>query len=300
MNRYIILLLSLIVFACKDKSSDRNHIKGIKGKYFQLYKTKDEDGVLILFPGFGGGGAENTKNEFKILDKAYKRNISVLLMDFDSHVYLKKAEKERLKNELESIFKKYKIREKNIYIGGFSSGGNVSLLLSNYLLQTNSKIIPKGVFIVDSPIDLLNIYRVSEKNIIKNVNSESVEESKWIINNFDTEFGTPKKGIKNYEINSPFIFETTCINNLIYLKNIKIRLYTEPDLQWWNKHNGNDYEDLNAFSIEKMAEIMKRKNFSNVEVIKTKNKGYRANGDRHPHSWSIVNEDDLLHWMTVE
>lgn len=33
-----------------------------------------------------------------------------------------------------------------------------------------------------------------------------------------------------------------------------------------------------------MSESLKFKGFKNVEYIATTNKGYRANGERHPHS----------------
>lgn len=298
MHKYILIFFLSFFIGCKDSSVSENHVEVIIEKGFQLYKSKKEVCVLILFPGFGGGGAENTKNEFKILEKASKRDISVLMMDFDHHVFLKNAEKMGLKIKLEQLFEKHKISYKNVYIGGFSAGGNVSLLLSNYLIKSRSKISPKGVFIVDSPIDLLKIYKNSEKNIRLNHNAESVEESKWIIENFNKDFGNPSKGIQNYELNSPFTQQTLNLTNVSALKTTKIRFYTEPDIVWWKKHNGNGYEDLNAFSIEKMAEAMKKQQFLNVEVIKTSNKGYRANGDKHPHSWSIVDGNDLLDWMT--
>lgn len=82
------------------------------------------------------------------------------------------------------------------------------------------------------------------------------------------------------------------------MKNLKIRLYTEPDLKWWKENRKNDFEDLNAFYIEKLSDILKSEfGNKNVELIKTENKGYRANGERHPHSWAIVNEKDLMIWM---
>lgn len=294
--KHIIILVFFILISCNTKNEERV----IKDDAFELFIAKNHNGTLVLFPGFGGGGSENTKKEFKILDIAAKNNFSVLLMNFDHHVFLKEAEKQSLKTDLESIFSKYKLDFRNVYFGGFSAGGNVSLLLSDYLIKTKSSIIPDGIFIVDSPVDLLKIYEVAEKNIIKNKAPESVEESKWIIENFDSDFGNPKNGIEKYELFSPFTFKTANSNNLRFLKNTKIRLYTEPDINWWKNYNGNDFEDLNAFSIEKMVDEMKNKQFSKVEVIKTKNKGYRANGNRHPHSWSIVDVNDLMNWMLVK
>ncbi|UPQ80344.1 hypothetical protein M0M57_05770 [Flavobacterium azooxidireducens] len=57
---------------------------------------------------------------------------------------------------------------------------------------------------------------------------------------------------------------------------------------------------MNAYSIEKLAEELKKQNFKKTELIKTTDKGYRSNGNRHPHSWSIVDENDLVKWILEE
>ena len=61
-----------------------------------------------------------------------------------------------------------------------------------------------------------------------------------------------------------------------------------------------DYKQTNAYLIREMSELLKDSGFTNVEYIPTETKGYRANGDRHPHSWSIVDKDDLINWILNE
>ena len=58
-----------------------------------------------------------------------------------------------------------------------------------------------------------------------------------------------------------------------------------------------DYEQMNAFYIKNLSKSLTKQGFENVEYIATKNKGYRANGDRHPHSWGIVDKKELIDWM---
>ena len=191
-----------------------------------------------------------------------------------------------------------KLPTDNIFIGGFSSGGVVSLLISNYIAGMKQFYIdPKGIFIVDSPIDLVALYSTSEKNIKRNFSKVSVQESNWIIETLGNAFGNPKDGITNYENNSVFTFKSNNTSNLNKLKNTKIRLYTEPDTLWWKKHRMADYDQMNAFYIKKLSESLKEKEFWNVEYIPTTNKGYRANGERHPHSWAIVDKKNLINWM---
>lgn len=54
---------------------------------------------------------------------------------------------------------------------------------------------------------------------------------------------------------------------------------------------------MNAYYLERLSTVLKKSDFKQVEYIATKNKGYRANGDRHPHSWSIVNKKESIEWI---
>ena len=55
--------------------------------------------------------------------------------------------------------------------------------------------------------------------------------------------------------------------------------------------------DTPAYYIQKLSESLKKRDFTNVTYIPTENKGYRANGNRHPHSWSIVDKENLMNWI---
>jgi len=199
---------------------------------------------------------------------------------------------------LEATVLEHKLPTDNLFIGGFSSGGNVTMLLSNYLIEQQSQIQPKGIFIVDSPVDLLALYQCAQKNIARNFNPGSVRESQGIIDNFDNYFGKPTDGQVKYEASSPFIASLSFDKNIRALNRLKFRLYTEPDIKWWKENRANDYADMNAFGIKKLADHLKNKmGNSNAELIETENKGYRSNGQRHPHSWSIVDIEKLIVWM---
>ena len=297
-----IIFLLLTIASCKGQSekniqADKSEQKIITKTEYKLIKASNQKGLLILFPCFSCD-AENTLSEFKITETSLKNKFSVLAMNLNQRLYLKQKEKQELSEQLTEIISKHNLSKDNIYIGGFSSGGNVSLLISNYLINNKRKIVPKGVFIVDSPIDLLGLYATAAKNLKLNFSKSSIQESTWIKKLFDAEFGNPNDSIKSYEQYSPYTFKTDNINNLKGLKKLKIRFYSEPDLKWWKEYSKIDYEDLNAFYIEKLSTKLKAEfGNKNIEIINTKNRGYRANGIRHPHSWAIVNENDLMNWM---
>ncbi len=305
----IILILFFVgLVSCKQNKQEKEHITSEKLEFtkiikddYELYKpNKEAKAVLILFGGYPET-AEDIKREFKILDIARKNNIAVLLSNFNQKLWLEEDEKQKLAVQLQNIFLDYKLPKDAIYIGGFSSGGNVSLLISSFLIESNNFLIkPSGVFIADSPIDLIGLYRSSEKNIKRNFSEVSVTESNWIIKHLEENFGNPTKNIVNYENSAVFTSQTNAINNLKSLKNIKIRLYTEPDTIWWRENRMEDYDQTNAYYIKRLSETLEKSGFDKVEYIPTENMGFRANGERHPHSWSIVDKNDLMNWILTK
>ena len=104
----------------------------------------------------------------------------------------------------------------------------------------------------------------------------------------ETEIGNPKKNIANYCKLSPFVASANCTQNIENLKDIKVRFYTEPDLDWQLKNRNHKYEDLNACQLEKAQVALKKLGGKQIEFIVTKNRGVRANGEKHPHTWNLV------------
>ncbi|MBQ0735504.1 hypothetical protein [Aquimarina celericrescens] len=300
----ILILIFIVFFSCKQNkqekktTSEKLTFTEIIKEDYELYKPKKEvKAVLILFGGYPEG-AEDIKREFKILDIARKNNIAVIMSNFNQKLWLEENEKHKLAKSLQNIIVENQLPTDNIYIGGFSSGGVVSLLISNFIVGMKQfYIAPKGVFIVDSPIDLVALYKSSEKNIERNFSEPSIQESTWLLETLGSNLGNPYDDIENYEDKSVFTFITENTSNLKKLKRTKIRLYTEPDTLWWKEHRMVDYEEMNAFYIKKLSENLAEKGYEYVEYIPTKNKGYRSNGERHPHSWAIVDTNDLINWM---
>lgn len=305
MNKTFILLIFFMFISCKDNTPKENSTNITKTEFieiikddYELYKPETQaKAVLILFGGYPET-IKDIKREFKILELAKNNDIAVIILNYNKKLWLEAHEKHQLAKRLQNTIINNQLPTDNIFIGGFSSGGVVSLLISNYIIERKQFYIdPKGVFIIDSPIDLAALYTSSEKNIEKNFSEVSVQESKWIIETLETTFGNPNEKLKEYENNSVYTYKSNNTNNLQKLKHTKIRLYTEPDTLWWKKHRMADYKQTNAFYIKKLAERLKAQQFKAVEYIPTNNKGYRANGERHPHSWAIVDKENLINWM---
>ncbi len=296
-NITIILFITILI-SCHSNKRKEIKTETFRTENFELVKPiQNSRAVLILFGGYGER-PEDIEREFKILDPAKNKEISVLLMNYSKKLWLEEKEKIELAKLLQNTLEKYHLSKKDIYVGGFSSGGLVALLISNFILSLKQFYInPKGVFVVDSPVDLLDLYKSAQKNIAGNYSDVSVQESNWLINTLEKKLGNPKDGISEYEKYSVYTLESDHIENIKKLKNIKIRLYTEPDKEWWKTNRMTDYEQTNAYHLKKLSESLKSHGYKNVEFIPTTNKGFRADGTRHPHSWSIVDKEDLMNWM---
>lgn len=291
-----ILFSATLTFAQEDGTPPEL----IETESYKLYKPDTTDALLILFGGFPET-AVNIENEFPITDLAADNNVAVAYSNINRKLWLEESEKSRLANSIQEMITSNNLPSNKIFIGGMSSGGNIALLISNYLSQNpEHNLNPSGVFVVDSPVDLAALYHVSEENIKRNFSEASVGESSFIFQYFDDQLGDPNEDIEPYEEFAAFTYETGNFQNLEDLKNTKIRLYTEPDEAWWKENMGVEYEQMNAFHLERLSDFLGTNNFENVEYITTQDKGFRANGARHPHSWSIVDKEDLLQWILEE
>ncbi len=299
-----IILVLTITISCKNGGHEKNigskktEYEKTTNEHYELSKpTKNINAVLTLFGGYPEK-ADDIKREFKVLEIAKENDVAVLFMNYNQKLWLEQNEKIQLTEHLISIFEKNKLPTDNIYIGGFSSGGNVALLIGDFIIKnTHYSITPNGIFIVDSPVDLASLYLSAEKNVKQNFSEASIQESTWLIETLGKQFGNPSNNISKYQEYSVFTLQTGSIGNLEHLRKTKIRFYTEPDTLWWKKNRMVDFKQTNAYHIKRLSETLNKQNFRSIEYISTENQGYRANGERHPHSWSIVDETDLIRWI---
>lgn len=298
----IIVVLVLVFIGCKGHSnkkivSEFQNSKTIITEDYELVVAPNQEALLILFPG-AGGNSKSIKREFNIVNIAKKKNVSLLSMNYSRKLWVENDDCVLLEKRLEAIVKSEQINVSNVYIGGMSIGGNVAIRLSDYLIENSGIIKPKGVFIVDSPIDLYGLYESSIKDIKrKDFSEERLAEPKGIINYFESVFGKKDSLLVNIQKVAPFTLKVKNYENINNLKKIKLNLYIEPDKKWYKDVRQTDFESTNAYSIQEMYKVLRKNGWQKVRLIETENKGYRNNGERNPHSWSIVDVNDLIEWM---
>ena len=133
---------------------------------------------------------------------------------------------------------------------------------------------------------------------LPNSSEDGLAESNYILKRSRKEFGgTPYDNLESYHQLSPYSFNDTTQHAIKPLVDLPVRLYTEPDVLWWIDE-GVDYSLMNAFDFAAMTNELKRMGSSKVQLIMTKDKGFRKPGnERHPHSWSIAEPAGLVKWL---
>ncbi|MBL4745552.1 MAG: hypothetical protein JKY08_04225 [Flavobacteriaceae bacterium] len=258
---------------------------------YQLIVPNKYKEVLILYPSFGGTTA-TVKKSSQLVEKALDAQIAVIILKWNSYLFLNLQEQEEIGNLLYTILEKMDAVKKDIYIGGFSSGGNLAMQTGRCLTSMRqAELAVKGVLIVDSPLDLVQFYRNCQK-IIKDTNTS---EARYLLHYLERKLGTPQLGLEHYKIFSP------CINEIDYVENCKFKntelvFYTEPARAFKKKNYSQDFEDTNSFQLQLLWKTLSNLDFK-VSYIETVNKGYRIGGIRAPHSWSIIDVDAIIGWI---
>ena len=85
--------------------------------------------------------------------------------------------------------------------------------------------------------------------------------------------------------------------NAKYLINTPIRIYSDPDIDWHLKERQTDFYDMNALDQTAMINQLRIMGNEEAEFINALGKGYRLNGMRHPHSWTIAEPKELIDWI---
>jgi hypothetical protein len=216
-----------------------------------------------------------------------------------SSIGIDSASQASLLEILMHVASRHKLTHTKFYLGGFSIGGTCALKYAELALSNNFSIVPSAVFAIDSPLDFERMYKayLREKRL-PNRTKDAAAEGDYMLKRYITLFGgSPSEALAKYRELCPYAYNDTTQQAIKPLVNLPIRLYTEPDVQWWLT-DGTDYSGMNAFDFAALTNELKRMGSTKITLITTDNKGYRKpDHKRHPHSWSIVEPKDLVKWL---
>lgn len=307
MTRILSTLLIFIFFAfsCNAHKTTNPKIEKVfldktdttRNCYTVIYPTKlPWTGYVFLIPGFGET-AENVLQQTELPNKLALSGILTIIPTFQDGVLsfgVDSLSQKAFNRIFKNVISKFKLVDQNFYIGGFSIGGSCAIKFAE-----NSNIKPKAIFAIDPPLDFERFYHSAKRDVRLSKVNEANQESVYMIERLEKETGgSPATHLAEYLKISPYSLSDTTQTAIKKLTDIPLRIYTEPDIDWWLKERKSDLTKINATECSAIINELNRLGNKNATLITTQNKGFRKPDNiRHPHSWSIVDNDELIKWL---
>jgi hypothetical protein len=192
------------------------------------------------------------------------------------------------------------IPKEHLLFCGMSLEGTRALKLAAFAKSTESKfhLAPAAIAICDAPLDMVRFHKSAQRAAALNFQPAAANEGTWVKAYLEKNLkGTPKENPSAYLNYSPYSYSQDSNDYLGYLRNIAIRAYTELDVQWWMETRRKSYYEMNAVDLAGLINELNIMGNNRATLITTRDKGFRPDGSRHPHSWSIVDERALIDWF---
>ena len=271
----------------------------ISGYYLAVKPTSEHiDSILVLLPGYGQK-PESIFSETKLHIIGQSNNILTIGFTEGSKLYADENVQDAFTKILKDIIQRYKVDKNKFVIGGFSAGGAVALRYVELCKQFPERfpINPTGVFTVDSPIDIFWTWENLEKNFENKYSEVSVQEAEWVMNEIRKDHGVPKENIEYYSKINPFAMNKEYGENEKWLKNVAVRTYHDLDVAWRLKNRNQTVNQQNFLVTSELINRLLLMGNQGAEFMQSLDTGYRSDGTKHPHSWSIVDEKDCIDWI---
>ena len=265
--------------------------------YHAIVPEAEIKGAIILMPGTWETTEHLLSSTKDICELAFKNNLVVLAFSINQRITLTDSIVSLMNSMIADAIQQYKIPKNKIVIGGWSMGGLFSLRYTELANQDASKTIikPAAVFSCDGPSDLVNIYNLFQMKLKKYPNNDEAVYGMKELEKYCG--GKPNEVLEKYHYFSSFTYLSDDGGNAQYLLNTPLRIYNDIDPIWWMHQRGLDMYYMNGLDQTAMIQFLNDKGNTKAEFINSYQKGYRIEGNRHPHSWSIVEPLNCINWI---
>ncbi len=262
--------------------------------YFSLIPAHPTMGTIVLFPSLWERPESVLSNNVKLCEYAFKNNLAILVPSINYNMCLTNESTSFVNKVIQDAIKRYKLPKDKFILGGFSLGGINSLRYAELSFEDSSATVmqPLAVFGIDPPVNFIALHEQMIQTLRDNPNSY---EAKTVIQKFDKIIGgEPKDHLKEYEYRS---IHTTYNTNAKFLKSIPVRIYCDPDIDWYINNRNQSYKDMNALYHSDFIVYLKSIGNNKADFINQLGKGFGLDGTRQPHSWSLLEPTDCINWI---
>jgi hypothetical protein len=204
---------------------------------------------------------------------------------------------------LDSLVERHGLAGVPICLAGLSLGGTRVARLAIHLQQHQSQyaVRPAALALVDAPLDMERLWQ-SEGRSIRNAFHPAAEgEGRWVRYLLAQNLGgAPEEHPERYHAYAPFSMAVPSGGNAIFLRDVPVRAYHEPDVAWWIANRRKSYYDMNSLDLAALVNQLLLLGNTRAELVTThaRRDGYDAGSS--PHTWSIVDDGELVEWFLAQ
>lgn len=207
---------------------------------------------------------------------------------------------ERLAARLEDVLAANDLHDLPIHFAGLSLGGTRALRLVVFLKQTDVEhhIKVGAVAVVDAPLDMERLWRSEGHSIARNFHPAAADEGRWVRYLLETHLGgEPDQAPDRYAEYSPYAYSRRGGGNAVHLRDLPLRAYHEPDVDWWMENRGKSYYDMNSLDLAALVVELRASGNEHAWLITTHAEREGFDTGASPHTWSFVDDTGLAAWF---
>jgi hypothetical protein len=278
---FIALIPNTMVVAAQDSGVVCRPQYKTSNNCYRVYRpVGPARGLVVLLPYYGSDANEFLSAALPTL--LTKKNVATMTVSASG--YLVDDDLVTLRRLIGEVNLELNIPAGSLAVGGISAGGTGAVRYAEYCSsgRCDARSRPVAIFSVDAPLDFESWWNREKLNLRRGNPKSSLEESQAILDVLRSVMGgSPNQVRQLYRSRSPFLASEKGGGNAYLLKDVPIRLYTEPDVVWM---------------IDNVLQLRALGN-TKADLITTTSKGFRPPGTRNPHSWTIVDEPELADWI---
>ena len=270
----------------------------IQKGYTLMLPEKQVKGVLIFLE--DSQFDSKNKSAKQVYEHASKNDFAVLSVSTEIPLdfYFTEASLKSVHEQIQDVFKKYNLPNKNIFFLGASLVGHRSLKYIEYSAKNNRdfKLNINGVVLCNFTLDWTRKWYQHQRDI--RLNLIDLWEPKFMNYMLETYLkGTPETVPNNYHNFSTYSFFDKQNRNINIYKEIAVRAYAEPSIKHrLKKYKRTLYENNTTDIVGFIAELELTGN-NNTDLIMLYPNKDLYNNYTSQSTWNKIDKVELFNWI---
>lgn len=296
------LLLPVLSIGQRIETTYLDANDSTKSMYVAVVPEREEATALLVLLGGSGYAPHDVLAQTEIPMHAAQQGVMTVipvLATGPASFGMDAASQRSLKEIIDLVVAKYHMKDKDLYVGGFSVGGTCAVRYAELAVQEDHAIKPTAVFAINPPLDWERYYNAAKRVVRISQPDQINPEVHYMLGRLEQEMnGTPATALENFRARSPYSFSDTAQTAIKNLVGTPIMIVTEPAIDWWLEERGYDCSYNNITDQSAMINELRKLGNTRAVLVTTTDKGYRKpDGMRHPNSWSIADPEPLITWL---